>query len=184
MRETDEAIAVLNSGKTLLYPADTLWGLGCDANNSDSIEQINTIKSRITDGYIILVSDIEMLKSIVGEISEPITDIITNSNRPTSIIYPKSNNLAQNATKKDGSVAIRVVSSGFCHQLIKKFKKPIISTSANISGKPAPNSFNKIDQFILSAVDHVVNLPHEKIGAIPSMIIKVGEDGSAEVIRD
>ncbi|MCH7535262.1 MAG: L-threonylcarbamoyladenylate synthase [Bacteroidetes bacterium] len=183
MEQIELAVQHLVSGNTILYPTDTIWGLGCDATNEDAVDNISRIKHREHDGYIVLVSDMVMLKNIVTEISPAIEELAQSNERPTTIIYPSFINLAQNISRKEGSIAIRLVRDGYCHQLIKQFKYPIVSTSANISGNKAPLSFAEIDEYILSAVDHVVNLPNEKIGTEPSRIIKVGKGDKITTIR-
>ena len=174
----------LSKGKTLIYPTDTIWGIGCDATNPEAVSKIYTLKKRVeSKALICLVSDFKMLENYVETVPEKARKIILEANKPTTIIYNSPINFADNLLAEDGSIAIRIVNYGFAHDLINAFNKPIVSTSANISGMPAPKSFKEIHPDILKGVDYVVNLPDEKINATPSSIIKVNLDGSIEIIR-
>ncbi|MDY0779626.1 L-threonylcarbamoyladenylate synthase [Tenacibaculum sp. IB213877] len=173
--------SILNNllkGKTILYPTDTVWGLGCDATNEGTVKKIYQIKNREeSKSLIILVSSINMLKKYVS-VPKKALEILQKAERPTTIIYQNPKGLASNViSKEDNSVAIRIVQDDFCRKLIKSFKKPIVSTSANISGQPTPMSFSEIDKAILHSVDYVVNLHQEKVATKSSTILKiVGKD--------
>jgi len=180
-----KSLEILRDGKTILYPTDTVWGLGCDATNEEAVARIFTIKKRSeSKSLVILVDSLEMLRNYTEKIPKEVLEILKYSERPTTIIYSSSLGLAKNVIAKDNTVAIRVVKHNFCKQLIKSFGKPIVSTSANISGIPSPQSFKEINKSILDAVDYVVNLQLDAIAKTPSRIIKMNKNGGFEVIRD
>ncbi len=178
-------VTKLNECEIILYPTDTVWGIGCDATNEIAVAKIYGIKEREeSKSLVILVNNIEMLKHYVNEIPKSLIDIIKKATKPTTVIYKNPKGLAKNVIAKDNTVAIRIAQDEFCQKLIKKFGKPIVSTSANISGRPTPSTFKEIDQSILGEVDYVVNLYQDKINDSPSKIIKMGRDGELEVIRE
>jgi len=180
-----ETLEVLKSGESICYPTDTVWGLGCDAQDTEAVSKIYAIKNRASSkSLIILVSDLEMLKHYVEEIPEQLNEILSESDRPISVIYPKAKNLANNVIAQDGSVAIRIVQDDFCKQLINQFGKPIVSTSANISGEPTPTCFKEISPLVLEKVNYIVNLRLEEINTQSSKIIRLLADGQIEVIRE
>lgn len=183
-QEIENALEVLKKGGTILYPTDTVWGIGCDATNSIAVEKIYNLKKRSeTKSMICLVNSVRMLEQYVDEVPEPAYDIIDFSEKPTTIIYDKPLRVANNLVAADDTLAIRVVKEKFCEQLIYKLRRPLVSTSANISGEPTPQSFSQISQEILKGVDYVVNLHHSKTSDKPSAIIKIGNDRSVKVIR-
>ena len=172
-------------GNTILYPTDTVWGLGCDATNELAVDKIYKIKHRAeSKSLIILVNSIDMLKQYVEYVPQEALDLLKEAKRPTTIVYPRPKNLAKNVVAADDTVAIRIVKHEFCENLIKEFGKPIVSTSANISGEPTPKSFEEISQAILDSVDYVVDLHHDSKNDKSSRILKINTDGTIEVIRD
>jgi len=178
-------VTKLNDREIILYPTDTVWGIGCDATNEIAVAKIYSIKEREeSKSLVILVSDIEMLKHYIKEIPNSLIDVLKNATKPTTVIYKNPKGLAKNVIAKDNTVAIRIVQDEFCQKLIQKFGKPIVSTSANISGSPTPGTFKEIDQSILGRVDYVVNLYQDKINDSPSTIIKISNEGELEVIRE
>lgn len=182
--EIQQTIAVLNKGGLILYPTDTVWGIGCDATNEAAVKKVYELKRRADNKALIcLVSDTRMLQRYVYEIPEAAYDIIELSSKPTTIIYDRPMNLATNLVADDNTIAIRVASDEFCQKLIRKFKRPLVSTSANISGNPTPKSFAEISSEILKGVDYVVNLQLEKKNTQPSSIIKIGNDAVVKIIR-
>jgi L-threonylcarbamoyladenylate synthase len=184
-KEIDRTIASLKKGELILYPTDTVWGIGCDASDEVAVEKIYTLKKRIdTKALICLVSDVAMLERHVEKVPDVAYDIIDLASKPTTIIYDNPKGIAKNLIAVDNTLAIRVASDKFCQYLINKFGKPIVSTSANISGEPTPVGFNKISDAILKGVDYVVNLDHEKTTGSSSSIIKLGNDGTVKVIRE
>lgn len=183
--EIDNCISVLNQGELILYPTDTVWGIGCDATNEDAVEKIYRLKRRSSSKALIcLVANDFMLERHLVKVPDLAYDIMDLSTKPTTIIYDGPKGITKNLIADDGSVAIRVASDKFCRQLIGKFKKPLVSTSANTAGMPTPTSFSEIADDILKGVDYVVNLDRDKIKSTPSAIIKLGNDGSVKVIRN
>lgn len=177
--------SIINEGGIILYPTDTIWGIGCDACNENAVKKIYAIKQRTeSKSLIVLIDSAEKLGKYVRQVPDFAWDFIEFSEKPLTIVYPGAVNLAKNVVADDGSVAIRVVKHEFCRQLILKSGKPLVSTSANFSGSPAPARFSEIDSQIISQVDYVVNLPAEKnrIGS-PSMIIKLGLSGEIDFLR-
>ncbi|PID70905.1 MAG: threonylcarbamoyl-AMP synthase [Flavobacteriales bacterium] len=180
-----ETLQNLIDRKVILYPTDTVWGLGCDATSEEAVSKIYKIKKRSeSKSLVILVDGLAKLKKIVKHIPEKALEILNDSKRPTTIIYNNPQKLAKNVIAKDNTVAIRIVQDEFCQQLIAQFGKPIVSTSANVSGNPTPQSFKEIDNSILDAVDYVVNLHQDKICSTPSRIIKINDTGNVDVIRN
>ncbi len=183
-QEIENALTVLKKGGILLYPTDTVWGIGCDATNTVAVEKIFQLKQRAdSKSMICLVSDFKMLNEYVENVPEVAYDILKYANKPTTIIYDDPIRVSENLIAEDNSLAIRVPKDEFCKKLIQKFRKPIVSTSANVSGEKTPQSFGEIDPIILEGVDYVVNLHRDKKSSKPSAIIKLQNDGSVKVIR-
>ncbi len=183
-KEISSALKALKRGQTILYPTDTVWGLGCDATNFNAVQQIFALKQRDdTKALICLVSDFRMLEKYIEHVPQTAYDILKISTKPTTIIYDKPIRVAENLVASDNTLAIRVIRSGFAHQLIKKLGKPLVSTSANISGEPTPKSYKEISEHILKGVDYVVNLQSQNKNAKPSALIKLSSDGSVKIIR-
>jgi len=179
-----ECIQILKRGGLLLYPTDTVWGIGCDATNAEAIDKIYRLKQRQNDKSLIcLVSDFKMLNQYVEEIPEVAYDILKYADKPTTIIYQNPIRIATNLIADDDTLAIRVVNDIFAKELVRKYKKPIVSTSANISGQNTPSNFFEISKEILEGVDYVVNLHQSNKNKKPSTIIKLDLDGKVEVIR-
>lgn len=172
----------LENGKIILYPTDTVWGLGCDATNFEAVSKIYQLKNRKeSKSLIVLVSSINMLKKYVS-VSNKVIKILKDQDKPTTIIYNNPKDFAKNTIAKDNTIAIRIVQDEFCRKLIKKFGKPIVSTSANVSTKPTPKSFKEISKPILEGVDYIVNLHQNKVNIKSSTILKV--DGTeVQVLR-
>lgn len=182
--EINKALQTLKSGGLILYPTDTVWGIGCDATNPEAVKKVYALKQREdSKALICLVADDRMLKKYVKKVPEVALNIIDVTDKPTTIIYDDAQNLAPNLIAEDGTIAIRIPDDEFCFQLSRKLNGAIVSTSANISGYPTPNSFKEIQQEVLKGVDYIVNLHHEKICAKPSSIIKLSNNGIVQVIR-
>ncbi len=176
---------VIKRGGVILYPSDTLWGLGGDATQDKPALRIREIKGREEDKpFIVLVSDLRMLEQLVGKVPQNVLDEMEKSIRPLTVIYPEAQGVSARVKAPDGSLAVRLVKKGFAHELIKAVRRPLISTSANLSGRRAPLSFEEIEPVILQSVDYVVNLHRSKIDVRPSRIIRFNEQGRIEVIRD
>ncbi|WBU89494.1 L-threonylcarbamoyladenylate synthase [Cellulophaga omnivescoria] len=184
IEEVNNCITVLQNGGVILYPTDTVWGIGCDATNEDAVNKIYKLKKRVnTKTMICLVANDFMLEKHVEKVPEVAFDIIDITDKPTTIVYDNPKNIAQNLIAKDNSLAIRVATDQFCQYLISKFKKPIVSTSANLSGEPTAKSFKEISSDILKGVDYAVNLQRNIQKVTPSSIIKLSNDGTVKVIR-
>jgi len=183
--EINKALEVLKNGGVILYPTDTVWGLGCDATNEEAVAKVNEIKGRSADkSLIVLLDNDNKLQSYVTEIPEVAYELIEYAEKPMTIIFSGAKNLAKNVINVDGSVGIRVVKNEFCEQLLQRFRKPIVSTSANISGEPTPKFFDEIGEDIKDAVDYVVDYNQEdRTEKKPSTIIKLGPSGQFEFIR-
>ncbi len=181
----DEIVAELKKGSTILYPTDTIWGIGCDASNAKAVEKIYKIKVRDkSKSLIILIDSIESLKDYVEEVPEVAIDLMKSYREPLTIIFPTSRNLARNVVAEDGSIAIRIPHDDFCQELLRAFGKPITSTSANISGDPSPAAYSKISSRVKDMVDYVV---HYKLQSFSmgkaSSIIRLLPDGDLQIIR-
>lgn len=184
LKEITNTITFLKQGGLILYPTDTVWGIGCDATNTEAVEKIFKLKQRTdSKALICLVADDRMLKKYVKKIPEVAYDILDVSEEPITIIYDDPQNLAKNLIASDNTIGIRIPNDDFCFQLLRRFNGAIVSTSANISGQPTPKSFKEIHPDILKGVDYVVNLHHEKISTKPSSIIKLSNDGKVTIIR-
>ncbi|WP_109298782.1 L-threonylcarbamoyladenylate synthase [Aquimarina sp. AU474] len=182
--EIEKTISILKRGGIILYPTDTVWGIGCDATNAEAIDKVFALKKRAENKSMIsLVSDFKMLQQYVEEVPEVAYDILKYASKPTTIIYDRPLRVAENLITDENTLAIRVARDPFCGKLIRKFKRPIVSTSANISSMPTPKNFEEISEVILEGVDYVVNLPLQKKGVKPSSIIKIGNDSTVKIIR-
>jgi L-threonylcarbamoyladenylate synthase len=180
-----KAIRVLKAGGTILYPTDTIWGIGCDATNKSAVSKVYKIKNRSKNAsYIVLLCDASQLKEYVKVLPPIIWDLIESIDTPTTIIYSGAKNLAKNVIHKDGSIGIRVVKDDFCSRLIKEFGKPIVSTSANLSGDPAPYIFRDISDLIKKRVDYIVESNRNMIKKTKaSTIIKLKDSGEFDILR-
>ncbi|WP_272149342.1 L-threonylcarbamoyladenylate synthase [Tenacibaculum aiptasiae] len=184
LEEINRTESFLKKGEIILYPTDTVWGIGCDATDTESVKRIFEIKNREeSKSLIILVDSIEMLQQYIDEIPDDALKILKENKKPTTIIYNNPKGLAKNTIASDNTVAIRIPDDEFCKQLIIKFGKPIVSTSANISGEPTAKSFSEISNAILNSVDYVVDLHREKITQKSSTILRIN-NGSVIVIRE
>jgi L-threonylcarbamoyladenylate synthase len=183
--EINKSLEVLKSGGIILYPTDTIWGIGCDATNTEAVAKIFALKKRAdSKSMIILLDSDNKLQSYVSEVPDIAYDLIEYAENPLTIIYSGAKNLAPNVINEDGSIGIRIVKHDFCEQLIQRFRKPIVSTSANISGENSPTYFSEISQEIIDNVDYVVDLEQEsKIQKRPSTIMKLEPDGQFIFIR-
>jgi L-threonylcarbamoyladenylate synthase len=172
-------------GGIILYPTDTIWGLGCDATNQAAVEKIFSIKSRSEgNSLIILVDSDAMLERYVRNIPEIIFELTSVSETPITIIYPEGKNLAPGVCNEDGSVGIRICNEPFCNELITRFRKPIVSTSANISGNPPPSNFSGIEDAIKKSAGYVVTYRQDDIHKQkPSSVIKIDKNGAFRIIR-
>ena len=183
--EINNVIKILREGGVILYPTDTIWGLGCDATNDEAVKKIFRIKSRAdSKSLIILVDSDTMLGRYVKEVPDIAYELIDVSDKPLTIIYPGAKNLAASIPAEDGSVGIRICNDDFCNELIRRFRKPVVSTSANISGESSPSFFKEINGKIIQAVDYVVDYKKEdRQRNFPSPVIKIEVNGTIQIIR-
>jgi len=179
------ALEVLQKGGVILYPTDTIWGIGCDAGNEEAVNRIYDIKKRIdSKSMLVLMENVGLLERYVAEVPEIAYDLIELTEKPLTIVYDGAKNLARNLLAEDGSIGIRITIEAFSSDLIRRFKRPIVSTSANISGKPSPACFGEIDKLIIVAVDYVVKYRQDDTHkATPSSIMKLGSGGEIKIIR-
>jgi len=181
-----EALSVLKAGGLLLYPTDTVWGIGCDATNEKAVEKIYALKQRADSKSLIILADsITMVERYVKKVPDTAYMLVEVSDKPLTIIYPEAVDLAPNVVAEDGSIAIRVINHAFCNELLRKFKKPLVSTSANISGEKTPFNFAAISDIIKQGVDYVVPSDLEQGSTNkPSSIIKLGINNEVQIIRE
>ncbi len=184
-KDIEKAIEVLYNGGLILYPTDTVWGIGCDATKPEAVQKIYDLKKR-TDAksMLILVSNLNRINSYSDSVPDVALDIIEMANKPTTIIFDDAKNLAQNLINKDGSIGIRVPDDKFCQLLLRRFKRPVVSTSANITGEKNALNFNAISKAIKEGVDYVVKFKQEQaVSSKPSSIIKIAGNGEISIIR-
>lgn len=184
-QETETIIKHLKRGGIILYATDTVWGLGCDATNEEAIENLLKLKkSPSNKSMLCLVSDFKMLQQYVEDIPEVAYDVLKYAKKPTTIIYDNPIRVSERLIADDNTLGIRVVRDAFVNKLLKKFKKPIVSTSANFSGEAAPFKYQDIDPKIIEAADYVSQVPSASKNKKPSAIIKIGMDSKVKVIRE
>ena len=185
MNEIKKMVEVLRSGGLILYPTDTVWGIGCDATNEEAVKKIFKLKKREdSKSLIVLVDSVDRLAAYVDDVPDVAWDLAEVSDTPLTIIYPTGKNLAKNVMAEDGSVGIRVTNEEFSKALCYAFRKPIISTSANISGNPTPENFSQIEDEIKNGVDYVAEARrNEDEKKSPSSIIKFEKNGTFAVLR-
>ena len=180
-----KAVEVLRNGGIILYPTDTIWGLGCDATNAAAVKRIYEIKQREdSKSMLVLMENPNLLNSYIAEVPEIAWELIEVADQPLTIIYPKAKNLATNLLATDGSVGIRITNEAFSQQLVQRFRKPIVSTSANISGQKAPQNYAEISDEVKKSVDYIVTYRQDDFSkSKPSSIIRLGVGGQIEIIR-
>jgi len=183
--EVNKALEILKNGGLILYPTDTIWGIGCDATNTEAVEKVFKLKGRSDEkSLIVLLENDNKLQSYIREVPEIAYDLIAYAENPLTIIYSGAKNLAANAIAKDGSIGIRILKHDFCEQLLQRFKKPIISTSANISGEATATSFSEISPEIKDGVDYIVDWEQDNMEKKKaSTIMKLEPGGLFSFIR-
>jgi L-threonylcarbamoyladenylate synthase len=182
--EVHKAFEVIQNGGIILYPTDTVWGIGCDATNMEAVKKIYALKQREeTKSMIVLMNGEKMMYNVFKDIPEVAWQILDLSEKPTTLILDNPRNVAANVIAEDKTLGVRIVKEQFCFKLMERMKKPLVSTSANISGMFTPKSFKEISPEIINGVDYVVNLHHEKICDKPSTIIKLTSDSQVTIIR-
>ena len=185
LNDIENCLATLQAGGLILYPTDTIWGLGCDATNPNAVKKIFALKQRAeTKSLIVLMADERDVLKYTSQPDLRVFDFLRTVQKPTTVIYESPIGLADNLTGSDGTIAIRLTTDPFCRHLIKRFRKPIVSTSANISSHPAPAFFKQIDDQIKNGVDMIVQHRQNDLSPhAPSAIVKWNRDGSVTVIR-
>jgi L-threonylcarbamoyladenylate synthase len=180
-----QAVAVLNNGGVILYPTDTIWGIGCDATNAEAVEKVYQIKERPSGkSMLILVSDIEMAESYTEDTPDLTWEVMAETLDPLTLIFPHAKNLAANLPASDGSIGIRLPKDPFCLSLIRQFGKPIVSSSANRSHEMPPQLFIDIPKEFAGLVDYVVMWRQDDFRpGTPSTVVRLGNDGEMEMIR-
>ena len=183
--EVAKALKIIQDGGIILYPTDTIWGIGCDATNTEAVKKIYQLKQREESKSMIILLDTEnKLESYIKEVPAIAYDLIEFSENPLTLVMPGAKNISPALIAADGSVGIRVAKHDFCQRLIQRLRKPLVSTSANISGKPSPRNFGEIDPEIIDGVDYVVDLEqHDTEQKRPSTIMYLHPDGRFEFLR-
>lgn len=183
--DLDEAVRVMRAGGIILYPTDTVWGIGCDARNEEAVRRIYALKQRAdAKSMLVLVDGLPMLERIIPEVPSVAYDMIALTIRPMTIIYDEAVGVARNLLAEDGSLGVRVSKETFSIALARQLRAPLVSTSANISGEPTPAVFSGVSQAIIDGVDYVVRYRQtDERHAAPSQIVKLSKDGSVRIIR-
>ncbi len=181
-----KALEVLKKGGLIIYPTDTVWGIGCDATNEKAVQKIFKLKKRLDHkSMIVLICKPENIKTIVESVPAIAYDLMESWNKPLTIVYDNAKNLAKKLISADKTIAVRVSKNRFNIELIKELGHPIVSTSVNYSGQPTPVFYNEIDPELLESVDYVVNYERDKITHVkPSTVIRIFKDGSFDVLRN
>ena len=182
----EEALEVVENGGVILYPTDTIWGLGCDPFDTDAVKKIFDLKNRDSEkAFILLVNSVDMLKQYVAKLHPRIETLLAYHTRPLSIIYDNPINLPESIIAKDGTIGIRVTQDSFCKHFIDRLGKPLVSTSANISGQPFPPNFSAISSEIIEGVDYVVALRQNEDKEVqPSVVASINKQGELEFLRN
>jgi L-threonylcarbamoyladenylate synthase len=183
--DVEHCLRVLSTGGIIVYPTDTVWGIGCDATSAQSVEKIFNLKRRPPKkSFIILLADRQDILKYVSHPEPQIFEFLETVKKPTTVIYEGAINLAENLVGEDGSIAIRLVKDAFCRHLIKRLRRPLVSTSANISGEPAPGFFGEIALEIIRGVDYTVHYRRDDLHpGEPSSVVRLQKDGTIEIIR-
>ena len=183
--DLQQALETLKNGGLSLYPTDTIWGIGCDATNPDAVEKIFALKGREKGkSMVVLLHNDYQLAGYVQDVPDVAYELIEVSDRPLTIVFDGAKNLAENVLANDGSIGIRIVNHPFCQQLLQRFKRPLVSTSANLSGEPSAATFDEIDDEIKEGVDYIVKFGQEnQEKGRPSVIMKLGSGGKFEFLR-
>ncbi|MBE0650597.1 MAG: threonylcarbamoyl-AMP synthase [Bacteroidales bacterium] len=184
-KEIDKTLEFLKKGKVILYPTDTVWGIGCDATIYKAVKKIYKIKQKEDEkSLIILLDSPESLEKYVENVPPIAYDLLENAVSPITIVYPKAKDVLKNIRAADGSIAIRVIKDDFCTELIRRLGKPLVSTSANLSGHPVATTFDQLDERIKENVDYIVGIHHARVASVkPSTIVTFDENGALKVIR-
>lgn len=183
-QEVHNAYEVIKNGGIILYPTDTVWGIGCDANNSEAVKKIYALKRRAeSKSMVVLVNGERLIHYVFKDIPEVAWQLIDFATKPTTLVLDNPRNVAKEIISADQSLGVRIVTDPFCFRLIERMKSPLVSTSANISGDASALSFSEINPIILEGVDYVVNLNQDQKGKNPSTIIKLTQDSKVTILR-
>lgn len=183
-QEVFNAFEVIKNGGIILYPTDTVWGIGCDAANEEAVKKIYALKKRAeSKSMIVLVNGDRLLYQVFKEIPQVAFDVLECSEKPTTLVLDNPKNVAKNLIAEDDSLGIRIVNTPFIFRLIERMKKPLVSTSANISGTPTPTKFSEISPEIIAGVDYVVKIDLEKVSKKSSTVIKLTKDAKVTILR-
>ncbi|MGM5629268.1 L-threonylcarbamoyladenylate synthase [Apibacter raozihei] len=181
----ERAVEVLKQGGIILYPTDTIWGIGCDATNEEAVNKIYKLKNREKGKNLILLVENERRLQNIVEVPTLAWDLIDMSEKPLTIVYDNPKNLPPNLISENNTIGIRLTKDEFCKKLISKLNKPLVSTSANLSGQPSPEKFDSISSKILEGVDYIINLRREEKSLYPgSSVIQLSVDGKIKIIRE
>ncbi len=185
MTEVDKIVETLVGGGIIIYPTDTIWGLGCDATNEGAVDRIFEIKRRPkTKPFVILVSSIDMLKKFVDDVHPRLETLLAYHQRPLTVIYRKPKNLPANVTGGSSTVAVRIAADLFCREVIEAFGKPIVATSANFAGEPFPTHFGSISSELIRKVDYVAKYKQDELSpSEPSVIVKLTDKSELIFVR-
>lgn len=182
--DVEQCLATLQSGGLILYPTDTIWGLGCDATNSTAVQRLIQLKGKAPrKGLIVILATERDVLQYVASPDLAVFDYLETTTKPTTVIFDHGLNIAEDVLNEDGSIAIRLVKEDFCRHLLKRFKKPIVSTSANIHGQPSPQKFDDISELIKNGVDYIVNIRQKEDAVNGASSIVRWKDGQIEIIR-
>jgi len=181
-----KAVEILRKGGIILYPTDTVWGIGCDATNDVAVKKLYKLKKKKEEeAALVLVSDTDMIYRYVQTVPEIAIQLVEISDKPLTVVFPNACAVSPDITADDGSIGIRLVDHEYCNALVRTLKRPLVSTSANISGGVAPKSFSEISKMIIEGVDYVVDAKYAgKMTGKPSAIIKIGLSGEVKIIRE
>jgi len=183
--EITKALKIIQNGGIILYPTDTIWGIGCDATNTEAVQKIYALKQRAESKSMIILLDTDAkLPSYIKEVPELAYNLIEYAENPLTLVMPGARNISPALIAADGSVGIRIARHPFCEGLIQRLRKPLVSTSANISGNPSPQYFSQVEQEIIDGVDYVVDIDqNSKEIKTPSTIMRLEADGKFEFLR-
>lgn len=183
--DLDSALQTLHGGGNILFPTDTIWGIGCNACDEKAVQKVRKIKQRESSKpFIVLVDSMEMLKKHVAHVHPRIETLLHYHRRPLTVVYERARNLAQNVPAEDGSVAVRITQDESCRKLIQSFGKPIIATAAKYANEELPSSFSAINLMIKEEVDYILDVPTKKQLDAPSVIVKLSRKGELEFVRE
>lgn len=185
LKVIDQTISILQSGGVILFPADTIWGIGCDARNESAIRKVYDIKERSQQKpLIVLVCELDQLYAVAASVHPRVDTLLHYHDRPLTVIYPSTRQEFRHLAARDGSIGIRMIKTGFCHELISKYGHPLVSTSANLSGESYPTNFGSVSSSIISKVDFALPAFTEKdITGTPSVIARYDENGELDFLR-